>query len=78
MEVEKSCLLIGNSRWHWAERVSDEWNFVHTCPDLARFQSLENNLVAWASVGSVPSQICLAQNRRMVLEQVPLRNRLQL
>lgn len=72
--MEKTCLLIGNSRWHWAEKVGEDWNFVHTAPDLARYRCLETTLVAWASVGPIPSEIRFQQSHRLALEEVPLRN----
>ncbi len=74
MDVDKTCLLIGNSRWHWAEHISGHWNFVHATPDTARLRSFERNLVAWASVGPIPSEICLKQRHRISLEQIPLKN----
>ena len=63
-------LLIGNSRWHWAE-LADCWRFDHSAPDLSR---LEISPPVWAAVGPVPETPLLNEGRRLTLEDVPLEN----
>ena len=64
-------LLIGNSRWHWAELQADCWRFDHSAPDLSR---LEISPPVWAAVGPVPETPLLNEGRRLTLEDVPLEN----
>ena len=66
-----TCLLIGNSRWHWATRTAEGWVFAHTNPDPLRLDGLE--LVRWAAVGPVPVHPVLSQTTRLGLEDLPLK-----
>ena len=60
MKIEnKYCLLIGNSRWHWAEQRHSGWNFFHTAPDPQKLLKVNSSLVKWAAVGVNPSNIKL-------------------
>ena len=61
-------LLIGNSRWHWAE---GELGCLRTWSAPAGVGQLEG-LVAWAAVGQVPASVPLPLERRLHLEDVPL------
>lgn len=66
-------LLIGNSRWHWAEQDPDTralrcW---HTSP-AAAFPEEGTALLAWAAVGAQPQPPPPASARRIRLEDVPL------
>jgi type III pantothenate kinase len=67
-------LLIGNSRWHWAElgAGSGELRCWHSAPasslDLAEGVTLQ----AWAAVGALPLQLPFGSSRRIGLEDVPL------
>ncbi|MEC9030211.1 MAG: type III pantothenate kinase [Cyanobacteriota bacterium] len=72
VEVLRHCLLIGNSRWHWAEYQADEWQFCHSVPNPLKLQTLEAPLVAWAAVGPIPAGVALDPNRRLGLGDVPL------
>ena len=63
-------LLIGNSRWHWAESQGDRWRFDHGPPDLSR---LEMSPPVWAAVGPVPETPFLKEGRRLTLADVPLK-----
>jgi len=63
-------LLIGNSRWHWAEPQGDRWRFDHSPPDLSR---LEMSPPVWAAVGPVPETPSLHEGRRLTLADVPLK-----
>ena len=61
-------LLIGNSRWHWAE---GELGCLRTWSASAGVGQLEG-LVAWAAVGPVPASAPLPPERRLHLKDVPL------
>lgn len=64
-------LLLGNSRWHWAER--DGAGGLH-CWHQAAAEAIgaPADLIAWAAVGSVPGTVGLPPERRIDLAQVPL------
>ena len=62
-------LLIGNSRWHWAEPLADRWRFDHSPPDFSR---LAMSPPVWAAVGPVPETPFLKEVRRLTLADVPL------
>ena len=64
-------LLIGNSRWHWAEQSGQGLRCWHaTAPvDVA---SIPPALRAWAAVGQVPPALLAAPVRRIGLADVPL------
>ena len=61
-------LLIGNSRWHWAE---GEQGCLRTWSAPAGVGEFEG-LVAWAAVGQVPASAPLPLERRLHLKDVPL------
>jgi type III pantothenate kinase len=67
-------LLIGNSRWHWAELEpgSGELHCWHTAPAASLDQAEEGGLEAWAAVGALPAQLAHGSARRIALEDVPL------
>ena len=74
MEIRQRCLLIGNSRWHWADRASDGvWRYTHSQPMP---QALDSGapLTAWAGVGPVSHRSLLRNDRRLDLDQIPLRD----
>ena len=63
-------LLIGNSRWHWAEWNQAQWRFDHTEPDPQR---LGSQPMVWAAVGTIPPQLLDAPSfSRLQLQHVPL------
>ena len=71
-DLSSRCLLIGNSRWHWAEqRESTHWVYQH---EAAAPEALDrpSDLLAWAAVGPIPSHPCLKLNRRLNVSEVPL------
>ncbi len=72
MTAVRSCLLIGNSRWHWAIEEISNWNFLHTKPEPQKLLSLTVPLTAWAAVGPIPSANILHSSRRLQIEDVPL------
>ncbi len=67
------CLLIGNSRWHWAFKKTDKWEYLHTTPDPKRIESLEMPIVAWAAVGPLPKNIYLNPAKRLTTKDIPLK-----
>ncbi|MEB3352278.1 MAG: type III pantothenate kinase [Cyanobacteriota bacterium] len=67
-------LLVGNSRWHWAEARSgglDCWHGPAPGPGWAADAELAA-VVGWAAVGSVPPRLADHSARRLVLGDVPL------
>ena len=70
LKVFQRALLIGNSRWHWAEWNQAQWRFDHTEPD---HQRLGSQSLVWSAVGAIPSQLIDAPSRpRLQLQHVPL------
>ncbi|KEF42108.1 MAG: hypothetical protein ER33_07720 [Cyanobium sp. CACIAM 14] len=69
-------LLIGNSRWHWAEVDLEtrgipgepRLRFWHASPE----QEPVATPIAWASVGPLPASAGLPVERRLQLADVPL------
>ncbi len=64
-------LLLGNSRWHWAERDGTGALRCWHRP-AAEANGPPADLIAWAAVGSVPAAAGLPPERRIGLAQVPL------
>ena len=62
-------LLIGNSRWHWAQRQGNTVRIEHGPPDPGR---IGTNPPVWAAVGPVPEPLMAHQDLRIRLEDVPL------
>ena len=62
-------LLIGNSRWHWAQRHGQGVRVDHGDPDPDR---IGTNPPIWAAVGPVPEQLRAHKDLRVGLEDVPL------
>ena len=69
----RRCLLIGNSRWHWAEHASNRWTFHHTPPDPSAVGLSAPHIEAWAAVGVLPANSALDPRRRLKSADVPLR-----
>ncbi len=67
-------LLIGNSRWHWAElgAGTGELRSWHTAPASALDPADAGTLQAWSAVGVLPLQLPSGSARRIDLEDVPL------
>ena len=66
-------LLIGNTRWHWAERTGSQWCFDHGPPDCGRLATgLKQAGLVWAAVGSVPDDPALEDRNRLTIQDVPL------
>ena len=62
-------LLIGNSRWHWAQRGEGGLRVDHGDSDPGR---IGTDPPIWAAVGPVPHQLVGHQDLRIRLEDVPL------
>ncbi|WP_320673504.1 type III pantothenate kinase [Prochlorococcus sp. MIT 1341] len=73
MSSGRLCLLIGNTRWHWAEEHSGEWNFSHTSPDSMELLRMKDRLAAWASVGPIPEGVFLEPGTNLALDDVPIK-----
>lgn len=82
--LSRRWLLIGNSRWHWAEAGPAGWQ-VHDHPAEAGPAGFAAGgaapPLAWASVGVLPSwaiqdpglaAVALPPERRLTLEHIPL------
>ena len=67
------CLLIGNSRWHWAEKHGERWHYSHVLPDPIKLKSLTSSLAMWAAVGSIPSESPLQAENELCLKDIPLK-----
>ena len=68
-------LLVGNSRWHWAEREADGLTVWHDPgPPIGLEKAVDPwaDLEAWACVGQMPQELALPADKRLALEQVPL------
>ncbi len=74
MRKNKSYLLIGNSRWHWATKKNDTWHFSHTKPNPKQIEALAMSLDAWAAVGPIPNNISLNPTKRLNIKDIPLKN----
>jgi type III pantothenate kinase len=62
-------LLIGNSRWHWAEAGDQGLHLWDRPPPL---QGPVPEPIAWAAVGPLPPAFSLPGDRRVAIEAVPL------
>ena len=70
--IRPRCLLIGNSRWHWAEqRGPSHWIYQHEAAVPEAFDQ-PIDLLAWAAVGPVPDHFRLQTSRRLRLAEIPL------
>ena len=66
-------LLIGNSRWHWAEAGDQGLRLWDQLPPLqGAVAEPVPELMAWAAVGPLPSACSLPPDRRLTIEAVPL------
>jgi type III pantothenate kinase len=68
-------LLVGNSRWHWAQRQADGLRVWHEPgPPVSPGAAADPwaDLEAWVGVGSLPEDQPPPAERRLGLERVPL------
>ena len=47
--------MIGNSRWHWANKITNNWQYFHTAPNPNKFKHHDYSKIIWASVGKPPN-----------------------
>ena len=74
MSSEKTYLMIGNTRWHWANKSEDGWKYFHTAPNPINFQKKDYSQVFWASVGPIPKELKLFPANEINLNNIPLIN----
>ncbi len=74
MYSEENCLMIGNTRWHWASRIKKEWQYFHTSPNPIEFKDKDYSQLTWASVGPIPKTIGLSPSKNIILDDIPLNN----
>jgi type III pantothenate kinase len=67
-------LLIGNSRWHWAELATAGLRLWHEAPDAGVASARAAPPWAWAAVGPVPTAAGLDGAGQLRLSDVPLRD----
>ena len=59
---------------NWAVEKKDGWLFIHTPPDISKFNEIKKNLWRWAAVGPIPLEIRLDQSKSISLGDIPLKN----
>ena len=74
MYSEANYLMIGNTRWHWASKIKEEWKYFHTSPNPVEFQNKDFSQICWGSVGKLPENIKLCPSKKIKLDDVPLSN----
>ncbi len=74
MYSKETCLMIGNTRWHWASKIKNEWKYFHTSPNPIEFINKEPSKITWAAVGPIPTSIELDPSMRLSLNDIPLLN----
>jgi len=65
-------LLIGNSRWHWAERTAEGRLEGWDAPPCEGVEGEGWAPVAWAAVGPLPAPAAAPPERRVTVGDVPL------
>ncbi|NDG22331.1 MAG: type III pantothenate kinase [Synechococcaceae bacterium WBB_10_009] len=65
-------LLVGNSRWHWAEAAAEGWRCWHGPPPTPGQPPAWDQLRAWAAVGPLPAGCAPPPQCAIGLGQVPL------
>ena len=74
MFLERNYLMIGNTRWHWASKIEENWKYFHTTPNPIEFKDINYSELSWASVGPIPENLKLCPSKKIILENVPLIN----
>ena len=74
MFLEKNYLMIGNTRWHWATKIQEDWKYFHTTPNPIEFKDKNYSELSWASVGPIPKNLQLCPSKKINLDDVPLIN----
>tara|TARA_S200000501_G_C20660114_1_gene671507 strand:+ start:183 stop:872 length:690 start_codon:yes stop_codon:yes gene_type:complete len=73
MGEDNNFLLVGNSRLHWAENLSDNFRFFHTQMNDKVPKSINLNNLIWASVGKIPD-LFLKQENQIKTRDIYLKN----
>ena len=66
-------LLVGNSRFHWAKYLQNQYRFFHTLRNNEVPQNINLNNLIWASVGELPTFL-LKQENKIVTKDIKLKN----
>ena len=74
MFLEKNYLMIGNTRWHWARKIQEDWKYFHTTPNPIEFKDKNYSELSWASVGPIPENLKLCPSKKINLYDIPLIN----
>jgi len=72
--LEKNYLMIGNTRWHWATKIQEDWKYFHTTPNPIEFKDKNYSELSWASVGPIPENLKLCPSKKINLNDIPLIN----
>lgn len=72
MNPISSCLLIGNSRWHWVFNRNNNFDYIHSEPNVKLLENLETPLDRWAAVGDLPSTNSLNPLNEITIKDIPL------
>tara|TARA_B100001029_G_C15016329_1_gene427592 strand:- start:80 stop:778 length:699 start_codon:yes stop_codon:yes gene_type:complete len=71
---KENYLMIGNTRWHWASKIQEQWKYFHTSPNPIEFKDKDYSQISWASVGPVPNNIRLCPSKKINIDHIPLTN----
>ena len=66
-------LLIGNTRFHWAFKKNNSYEFSHTLINEQLPKNIDFKNLIWASVGKYPTNDLLNKNR-ITLKEINLKN----
>ena len=66
-------LLVGNSRLHWAESLSNKYRFFHTNKSNNVPPNINLNNLIWASVGELPDML-LNKKNEIKTQDIKLQN----
>ena len=74
MFLQKNYLMIGNTRWHWATKIQEDWEYFHTTPNPREFKDKNYSELSWASVGPIPENLQLCPSKKINIDDIPLIN----
>ncbi len=74
MYSKENYLMIGNTRWHWASKIKEQWKYFHTSPNPLEFKNKDYSKITWASVGPIPETIKLCPTNKINVSDIPLMN----
>ena len=66
-------LLVGNSRFHWAEILQNKYRFFHTQRNSKVPDNINLNNLIWASVGTLPD-LFLKKENEITTQDIILKN----